>query len=131
MTCLTRLHALLHREPWWAEWWSATGAIAWACWIVWQPLELADREPYQVISFIASDAQWACIGLIIGATQLVAVSLDHRWARFGAAFLAGLFWVCLAYGLWLGNMSAPGAAVYAVLGAANMTSLVLLNLNKR
>ena len=130
MTRLRHFRDLLQREPWWTEVWSGIAAIAWSKWVLWQPEDLAGRDPYRVIAGLASDATWEWIGFAVGVAQLGATGLDCRWARLGMAFLAAWFWFVLAYGLWLGNRSAPGAALYLTYGGANVASLVLLTVRR-
>ena len=106
-------------------------ALVWSVWVFSQPEPLDSLYLYHVVTDIASDTTWVLLALFVGVFQLAATCLDNRKARFVAAFLAASFWLCLAYGLWLGNPSAPGAALHVIMGALNMTSMALLSLKSR
>ena len=119
------LNNMLHREPWWAEMWSALAAIGWSRWVTWQTMDLSSVDLYRIVSSLATDDTWGWIGGVIGGFQLLALILDYRWARFVAAFFAASFWLCLAYSIWLANHSVPGVVLHLMQGVANMTSMVL------
>ena len=125
------LYVLLQREPWWSEFWSAIGLLLWAKWVFWRPVGLESRSTYHVLAAVGSSADWDGVAFVIGLLQLTVVCLDHRWGRFVAAFATSTLWLMLAYALWLGNRSAPGAAVYLAFGLANIASMLLLSIVKR
>ena len=125
---MIRFSGMMRREPWWCEFWSAAAALTWAVWVLMQPDRLGSLLLYHVVTDVASDTTWVLFALLIGGFQMIAVFVNHKRNRFAAAFFAGSFWLCLAYGLWLGNPSAPGAALHLIMGALNMASMVFLSI---
>ena len=117
---------VMRREPWWAEFWSGSTAMAWA-WFSWSgPGRMEMWPSMQVLLRLGDDAVWAILGVGLGGLQLLALLLDRRWCRWGGAIVMGWFWAVLTLGVWMAVPGAPSAAVYAGWCGANLFSIVRL-----
>ena len=94
------------------EAWSAINCLIWAGWVFFRPAESNVQQLYEILNRLLSNPQWVVLAIAIGVFQGAAVIRNGRYARATMALIAGVFWGVLAHGLYLGNPSAPGAAVY-------------------
>ncbi len=115
---------VLGREPWWAEFWSASTVLAWVALSYASTERLAVWPSMQVLLRIGDDRFWHVIGLGLGLAQLVFLLFDRRWLRWIAAILLCWFWAVLTLGVWIAVPWAPGVAVYAGWCAANLLSIL-------
>ncbi len=118
--------AMLRREPWWAEFWSALTALAWAGLSVASVSELRDWPSMRVLTEIGGDRFWHVVGFGSGLSQLLFLLWDQRWLRWGAAVVLCWFWGVLTVGVWQAVPWAPGVAVYAGWCGINMFSILRL-----
>lgn len=114
------------REPWWAEFWSALTAIAWAGLSYFGTQDLAAWPSMQGLLRIGGDQFWHRIGFGLGLVQVVVLTADHRWLRWGVAIAMSWFWAVLTLGVWIAVPWAPGAVVYAGWCGINVFSILRL-----
>ncbi len=128
MTRISRCLRMLAGEP---EFWSATSLLLWSKWVYWEPVSLVDREPYHILAQAIPPGWLEATGCLIGLLQLAAIASCLSFGRFLGALLAGSFWGTLCYGTWLGNRSAPGAAIYLTLALLNGAAVLRINLDSQ
>lgn len=123
---LRHLSALFRREPWWAELWSAAAAILWAIWVLFAGSDLTHGDAYRVILGFADEAVWIASGMMLGLLHIVTVLTDLRPVRRLACGLAAWWWSVLLLSMFLMVPRAPGLALFAIMVAINMVSMVRL-----
>lgn len=94
------------------EGWSALHCLLWAAWAFFLPAQRNVEQLYEILHRLLTNTQWVAIALVIGLLQGAAVVRNKRYFRGVMAFVACVFWGVLAHGLYLGNSTAPAAAVY-------------------
>lgn len=120
------LWAVLRREPWWAEFWSAITAITWAGLSYASPADMERWPSMQFLLRIMPDDCWQALGLTMGVAQMGALLGDWRWLRWGGAVVMCWFWALLTLGVWMAVPWAPGTAVYAGWAGINIFSILRL-----
>ncbi len=121
---LRRAKYLLNREPWWAEVWAAIATLGWAM----TSTTTASSQPqsFRVLVELADTSVWEATGFLLGSAQLLVLLTDSRpWRRL-VCFLASWWWMMLLLALLLAVPGAPSLALYAVMAAVNLFSLVRL-----
>ena len=118
--------AILLREPWWAEFWSASTVLAWASMSSFSGTPLEVWPSMRVLLHLTSDRGWHEIGFGLGVSQLVFLMFDRRWLRWGAAVALSWFWGVLTLGVWEAVPWAPAVAVYAGWCGINAFSILRL-----
>ena len=117
---------VFHREPWWAEFWAAVGALNWALWTA-LASEGPDQLPsFQIVTQLAGETFWQFSGGFIGVLQIGALVANSRNWRRGACFLASWWWMFILLAIALTNSSIPSLALYATMASINLFSLVRL-----
>lgn len=96
-----------------------------------QPEPLAMREQYDVLTGAISSRVLEYLACGIGAAVIASVVWNKRWPRVATAFLSGVLWLSFAHGLWMGERSAPAAAVYITMGLQSLTMMMLLACPRR
>lgn len=124
----TVMKRLLHREPWWAEFWAAMAAASWAIWsragtYGWS---MDERPAWAQATRLMGEEWWQLIAFILGAIQLGVVLTDQRQGRRLLACAGVFFWSCLTGFLWQVDRSAPSLALYVVMFGINGYSLLRL-----
>ena len=117
---------LFKREPWWAEFWSASTALAWAGLSYTSVDVLADWPSMRVLTALGSDNFWHVTGFFLGVVQLAALVSEQRWCRWAASIALCWFWAVLTIGVWVAVPWAPSVAVYAGWCGINMFSILRL-----
>ena len=125
-TCWTHLVVIFRREPWWAEFWSAIGALTWAAWSSLAPVGPDQIAAFRIVTRLADEGVWQVTGALLGTMQVVALVAGSRPWRRGACFLASWWWMFLLLAIALVNSSVPSLALYAVMASINLYSLVRL-----
>ncbi|QDJ10630.1 Hypothetical protein HVPorG_03562 [Roseomonas mucosa] len=124
------LGRLLRREPWWAEFWAGAGCLVWTLWTFLAAVEPGARPTFRLaISLplpLADERFWQASGAVLGLIQVASLLADHRRARRAASFLGSWWWTTLFLALLLADPAAPAMALYAVMAAINLVSLVRL-----
>ncbi len=117
-------------EPWWAEFWSAVGAIAWCVASIGFSPGL-ERMPAFAFA-VAMVPPWSVyvFGLLVPAAQLWAVRADQRHARVVLCAVMSWWWAMLFLGLAIWTDFTPGMVLYAVMSLANAVSVAVLHLPK-
>jgi hypothetical protein len=123
---LETLLAMVKREPWWAEFWSATTAIVWSAFFVFSPGHFGLWPSMRVLTQIADSEAWHVMAAGLGLLQLGFLVCDRRWLRWVAALLVGWFWAILTVGEWAATPWAPSVAVYAGWCGVNVFSVLRL-----
>jgi len=121
-----RASHLLHREPWWAEFWAGAGVLVWALWSYMASIGPDERPIFRIVTRLADESFWQFSGLILGLVQIASLLVDHRAARRGSCFLGSWWWTYLLFALWLSDPNAPSLGLYAIMAAINLFSLVRL-----
>ena len=103
--------------------WSGIGAATWAAWVHWQPVDLASRQPYNVLITLLDGFELELCAGALGFLQIAAVMSGRLIPRHVMALAACMFWLLLSYGVWLSDRSSPGAAIYATTAAMNVRAL--------
>lgn len=120
------IRRVLEQEPWWAEFWSAATAVLWAG-MTYLSLERFYEWPsVRVLSEIGDGRFWCLLGFGLGFSQVVALAMNRRWARWVVALAQGWFWGVLTLGVWIAEPWSPAVAVYAGWCAINVFSIVRL-----
>ncbi len=122
----TRLALIFHREPWWAEFWAAVGALSWATWSALSPVGPDQLPAFQIVTQLADESFWQVSGLLLGALQITALVANSRNWRRSACFLGSWWWTFILMAIALANSSVPSLALYAVMAAINLFSLIRL-----
>ena len=117
---------IFRREPWWAEFWSATTALSWAGLSYASTDDLSVWPSMQVLLQIGDDRFWHLVGFGLGLFQLVVLIGNQRWMRWIGAVAMCWFWAVLTLGVWVAVPWAPGAAVYAGWCGVNVLSILRL-----
>lgn len=112
-----------YREPWWAEFWAAMGAILWAGWALGFPDREAEITAFRVVQEVAPWYTWMIIALIGGAGQLIAILIDHKTFRRVFAFVMGWFWTFLVLSLVQTVPITPSTALYMMAAGMNYVSV--------
>ena len=124
------LGRLLRREPWWAEFWAGAGCLVWTLWIFLAAVEPGTRPTFRLATslppLLADERFWQASGAVLGLIQVASLLADHRRARRAASFLGSWWWTTLFLALLLADPGAPAMALYAVMAAINLVSLVRL-----
>jgi hypothetical protein len=123
---LLELRRVLDREPWWAEFWSATTALMWAAMTYSSLDRFRDWSSMRVLSEIGNDHFWFILGFGLGSSQIAVLAMNRRWARWLMAVAQGWFWGVLTLGVWVATPWSPVVAVYAGWCAINVFSIVRL-----
>lgn len=121
-----RAAAIFHREPWWAEFWAAVGALNWAIWSALIPVGPDQIPAFHIVTRLAGEVFWQVSGALLGALQIAALVVNSRNWRRGTCFLGSWWWMFLLLAIALANTSTPSLALYAVMAAINLFSLVRL-----
>ena len=120
------LKQVFSREPWWAEFWSAITAVLWAG-LTYASLEkMRDWPSMQLLVEIGDDRFWHMLGFGLGICQIVFLTWDRRWLRWGTALAQGWFWGVLTLGVWVATPWSPAVAVYAGWCGINVYSVLRL-----
>ena len=127
LTFRARLGAIFHREPWWAEFWAAVGAVVWAIWSALTPVGPDQIPAFQIVTRLAGEEFWQLSGALIGLMQIVALVVNSRNWRRAACFLASWWWMFLVLAIALARSSAPSLSLYLVMATINLFSLVRLH----
>ena len=117
---------VFHREPWWAEFWSAMTALLWAGMTYASLEKLRDWPSMQLLVMIGDDRFWHLLGFGLGLSQIVFLTLDQRWLRWATALAQGWFWGLLTLGVWIATPWSPSVAVYAGWCGLNVYSVLRL-----
>ena len=120
------LAAILRREVWWAEFWSAATALIWGTLSYWSVQELAVWPSMRVLLEIGGDRFWNTVSLGLGAAQVVFLLLNQRVLRWLAALVMCWFWGVMSLGVWYATPWAPAVAVYAGWCGINVFSILRL-----
>jgi hypothetical protein len=124
------LGRLLRREPWWAEFWAGAGCLVWTLWTFLAAVEPGARPTLRLATSLppplADERFWQASGAVLGLIQVASLLADHRRARRAASFLGSWWWTTLFLALLLADPGAPAMALYAVMAAINLVSLVRL-----
>ena len=75
---------------------------------------------------MADERFWQASGAVLGLIQVASLLADQRRARRAASFLGSWWWTTLFLALLLADPAAPAMALYAVMAAINLVSLVRL-----
>lgn len=114
------------REPWWAEFWSASTAVIWAGLSYSSAERLRDWPSMRILIEIGDDRFWHLVGFGLGLIQLIVLVWDRQWMRWGAALVQGWFWGVLTLGVWAATPWSPAVAVYAGWCGINVFSALRL-----
>lgn len=117
---------IFHREPWWAEFWSALTAVLWSSLSFASMGALRYWPSMRVLTELGGDRFWHVAGVTMGAMQLLFLLWDQRWLRWGAAVGLCWFWGVLTLGVWVATPWAPAVAVYAGWCGINLFSILRL-----
>lgn len=124
------LGRLLRREPWWAEFWAGAGCLVWTLWTFLAAVEPGARPTFHLATSLppplADERFWQASGAVLGLIQVASLLADQRRARRAASFLGSWWWTTLFLALLLADPAAPAMALYAVMAAINLVSLVRL-----
>lgn len=118
--------AIFHREPWWAEFWSALTAVLWSLLSFASMGALGYWPSMRVLTELGGDRFWHVTGVAMGTMQLLFLLWDQRWLRWGAAVGLCWFWGVLTLGVWVATPWAPAVAVYASWCGINLFSILRL-----
>lgn len=121
-----QVSASFQREPWWAEFWAAVGALNWAVWTALAPIGPDQLPSFQIVTRLAGEAVWQISGASLGILQIAALIVNSRNWRRGMCFLRSWWWMFLLLAIALANSSVPSLALYAIMAAINLFSLVRL-----
>ena len=124
----TVMRRLLYREPWWAEFWAALGALIWSMWTRAgnYGIGLGDRPAWSQATRLMGEDWWQLVALLLGGIQIAVVLTDHRRGRRLLACAGVFFWSCLMGFLWQVDRYAPSLALYVVMFGINGYSLLRL-----
>ena len=124
----TVMKRLLHREPWWAEFWAALAAISWAVWsrAGSYGLSMDDRPVWSQATRLMGEEAWQLMAFSLGTMQMAMVLTDRRPGRRAFACIGVFFWSCLTGFLWQVDRAAPSLALYVVMFGINGYSLLRL-----
>ena len=122
----TRISAIFHREPWWAEFWAAVGALSWAVWTGISPVGPDQLPAFQIVIQLADERFWQVSGALLGTVQIGALVANSRNWRRGMCFLGSWWWLFILMAIALANSRSPSLALYAIMAVINLFSLVRL-----
>ena len=119
---------MLDHEPWWAEFWSAVGAIAWCLTALAFSPGLHNMPTFAFAVTVLPEWMLYLFGLVTPSAQLWAVRRDHRAARLALAAVMCWWWAVMFLGLTIWSQFTPGMVLYAVPMCSNMVSVAKLRL---
>lgn len=116
-----------HREPWWAEVWAATAAVAWSCWGWWFTAGIQYSPAFQMLVDFMGQQVWYATGILFGLTQLLSLRHDLPGLRWWMAALMSWWWLFIALAVAQGSSEPrPGVVLYLVFAAVNLYSMARL-----
>lgn len=119
-------HAMMRREPWWAEVFAALFTLAWCVWSATVAIEFAHRRMFHAMADMAPDWVWQSSGVAIGLAQLACLTINRRSYRRAACGVAAWWWICiLGLVLWA-DYPAPSIPLYAMPMVINLFSIARL-----
>ena len=94
---------------------SAAGKILWGIWLCMPQWNTFERTAsLRVMGDVFSETTWGIIFLCIGFFHLLMLlTMRKRWLMMIASYLSVIIWLYLAWILAIGNITAPGSAIYA------------------
>jgi hypothetical protein len=104
------LRRIWGREPWWAEFWPACGALGWAVLAYTTQANMTDRPALAVLGLMLDDDAWAVLVGAIGLGQLVALFSYCRRARWLSCVAASGFWWLCVVAICLPSVVSPDPA---------------------
>jgi hypothetical protein len=123
------LISIFRREPWWAEFWSASFAIGWAAVFFCTKADTFGQSALWFLSRAHGGAGWACYSLFAGLAQMTFLLWNRRLLRWCAAIVMGWFPWMIALSLALEPQITPSIAVYG--GWAGINTFSVLRLLRR
>lgn len=117
---------LLHREGWWAEFWSGVVAVQWAVLSIVGDEKLSLFASMPVLLRIGNGNFWRVILLGFGSLQIAFLIADGRWLRWAMALLMVWLWSMMTIGVWIAIPYWPPASLYFGFAGINIFSVLRL-----
>jgi hypothetical protein len=115
------------REPWWAEFWAAFGAMGWSLVSALSHGDVTQRPAFVLLGYVVEHVEfWEASGIVLGVAQIAALALDRRSYRWAAAFVLAWWWLLLAASIVRGDAAAPAWPLFMVNAAINLFSMTRL-----
>ena len=89
-----KLTAILQREHWWAEFWSAVVALMWAAMSLWQP-GIEGSPAYYALYASVPRAWMIGIGVAVSVVQIAGLIGNWATLRWVAAAMASWFYMMI------------------------------------
>ena len=122
---------VVNKEPWWAEFWSASAAISWALISVSNYGDVTLRAVFSGLGELANPHFWEAAGIVLGGAQIWALFNGDKWARWTVAFLMSWWWSLLTIVIVIADIAAPSWGLYACFAGINLVSMMRVPVRRR
>lgn len=117
------LKVIMSKEPWWANFWAAWGAILWAGWSFGDPLVLTYSEALSIPRELLPAWMWPVIGLVGGTFQLFSILTDRKNYQWWGAMFMSWWWTFLFVSIIQIVPASGGLGLYLLLMLMNYAAV--------